>query len=122
VAGAAHPAPRSIYFLHSRHSASCSRSFVLKQCLLLPVLLVPLARSICVPQGRHSAVCSRSICLDESICFPRGRCSAACSRSLVLKQCLSLPVPLWIEVLHLMGGEYGVTAARAEADRAAGDV
>ncbi|KAK9817198.1 hypothetical protein WJX72_010966 [[Myrmecia] bisecta] len=32
--------------------------------------------------------------------------TAACSRSIVLKQCLQLPVPLWQEVLELMGSEY----------------
>lgn len=32
--------------------------------------------------------------------------SATSSRNIVLKQCLSLPVPLWAEVLRLMGGSY----------------
>jgi putative AlgH/UPF0301 family transcriptional regulator len=32
--------------------------------------------------------------------------SATSSRNIVLKQCLSLPVPLWVEVLRLMGGSY----------------
>ena len=35
---------------------------------------------------------------------------AAASRVLALKQCLSLPLPLWREVLHLMGGDYEVVA------------
>lgn len=39
--------------------------------------------------------------------------TAACSRSLVLKQCLSLPVPLWVETLRLMGGECAEEAAMA---------
>lgn len=36
--------------------------------------------------------------------------TAAAARPLVLKQCLQLPVPLWREVLGLMGGEYAETA------------
>ena len=32
--------------------------------------------------------------------------AAAASRAVVLKQCARLPVPLWREVLLLMGGEY----------------
>lgn len=36
--------------------------------------------------------------------------TAACSRSLVLKSALQLPVPLWSEVLQLMGGEYAELA------------
>lgn len=32
--------------------------------------------------------------------------TASSSRSLVLKQCLGLPVPLWQEVMGLMGGQY----------------
>jgi len=31
---------------------------------------------------------------------------AAASRAVVLKQCIGLPVPLWREILLLMGGEY----------------
>ncbi|CAL5219356.1 g1173 [Coccomyxa viridis] len=38
--------------------------------------------------------------------------TAACSRSLVIKQCLQLPVPLWKEVLILMGGSYAAIAHR----------
>lgn len=38
------------------------------------------------------------------------RFTAACSRSLVLKSALQLPVPLWSEVLQLMGGEYAELA------------
>lgn len=38
--------------------------------------------------------------------------SAACSRAMVLKACLQLPVPLWREVMTLMGGEWH-SAARA---------
>jgi putative AlgH/UPF0301 family transcriptional regulator len=37
---------------------------------------------------------------------------AACSRTLVLKQCLQLPVPLWREVMCLMGGEWAEAARR----------
>ena len=40
------------------------------------------------------------------------RYTAACSRSLVLKQCLKLPVPLWKEILLLMGGEYAQIASK----------
>jgi len=29
----------------------------------------------------------------------------ACARSIVLKQCISLPKPLWHEVMELCGGE-----------------
>lgn len=43
--------------------------------------------------------------------------SASCSRSLVLKPCLRLPVPLWREVLALMGGEYAETAEREYGER-----
>lgn len=32
--------------------------------------------------------------------------TAACSRALMLKQCLQLPVPLWQEVMMLMGGDF----------------
>ncbi|PNH07457.1 hypothetical protein TSOC_006081, partial [Tetrabaena socialis] len=35
---------------------------------------------------------------------------AAASRSLVLKPSLQLPVPLWREVLQLMGGQYAGVA------------
>ncbi|EFJ44634.1 hypothetical protein VOLCADRAFT_106296 [Volvox carteri f. nagariensis] len=42
---------------------------------------------------------------------------AACSRSLVLKPALQLPVPLWREVLQLMGGQYlGVAREGYEGD------
>ncbi|GIL61932.1 hypothetical protein Vafri_16251 [Volvox africanus] len=42
---------------------------------------------------------------------------AACSRSLVLKPTLQLPVPLWREVLQLMGGQYlGVAREGYEGD------
>ena len=41
-----------------------------------------------------------------------GRYTAACSRSLVLKQCLQLPVPLWKEILELMGGQYAQVARK----------
>ncbi|PNW84162.1 hypothetical protein CHLRE_04g223700v5 [Chlamydomonas reinhardtii] len=37
--------------------------------------------------------------------------TAACSRSLVLKSALQLPVPLWREVLQLMGGQYSEVAS-----------
>ncbi|CAG9465540.1 unnamed protein product [Pedinophyceae sp. YPF-701] len=36
--------------------------------------------------------------------------TAACSRPLIIKQCLTLPTPLWREVLGLMGGEYAQIA------------
>ncbi|KXZ47825.1 hypothetical protein GPECTOR_32g437 [Gonium pectorale] len=43
--------------------------------------------------------------------------AAACSRSLVLKSALQLPVPLWREVLQLMGGQYvGVAREGYEGD------
>ena len=48
---------------------------------------------------------------DAQSGVPR-RYPAACSRPLILKQCLQLPVPLWRELLQLMGGEY-MAAARA---------
>ena len=35
--------------------------------------------------------------------------TAAASRGVALKQCLQLPVPLWMEVLCLMGGEQAAT-------------
>lgn len=38
--------------------------------------------------------------------------TASCSRTLVLKNCLSLPIPLWAEVLLRMGGEYAEEAVR----------
>ncbi|BDA41837.1 probable UPF0301 protein CT0663 [Coccomyxa sp. Obi] len=38
--------------------------------------------------------------------------TAACSRSIVLKQCLQLPVPLWKEILLLMGGQYAQIASK----------
>lgn len=38
---------------------------------------------------------------------------AAASRAVILKQCISLPVPLWAEVLRLMGGKYHDEAKRA---------
>ena len=38
---------------------------------------------------------------------------AACSRNLVAKQCLGLPVPLWIEIMTLMGGEHRKSADQA---------
>ena len=41
---------------------------------------------------------------------------AAASRAVILKQCLSLPVPLWAEVLRLCGGEYAAEAARVYGD------
>lgn len=37
--------------------------------------------------------------------------TAECSRAVALKQCLGLPLPLWLEVLQLMGGEHGTIAA-----------
>ncbi|KAG2485122.1 hypothetical protein HYH03_016109 [Edaphochlamys debaryana] len=39
---------------------------------------------------------------------------AACSRSLVLKPAVQLPVPLWKEVLRLMGGLYAGVAAEGD--------
>ncbi len=45
------------------------------------------------------------------------RYPAACSRSLVLKPALQLPVPLWREVLQLMGGQYlGIAREGYEGD------
>jgi hypothetical protein len=44
----------------------------------------------------------------------RCRFTAACSRPLILKQCLQLPVPLWRELLQLMGGEYLAAAGAAQ--------
>lgn len=41
---------------------------------------------------------------------------AACSRDLVLKQCLQLPVPLWREVMCLLGGEFAEEARRLQRD------
>lgn len=41
---------------------------------------------------------------------------AAASSSLILKNCLSLPVPLYVETLRLMGGQYAVEAARVYED------
>lgn len=41
---------------------------------------------------------------------------ASCSRTVALKQCLSLPVPLWCEILRLMGGEYADEASRVYPD------
>ena len=38
------------------------------------------------------------------------RHAAACSRNLVVKQCLQLPVPLWREIMELLGGEYAKAA------------
>ncbi len=37
----------------------------------------------------------------------------ACSRSLALKPCLQLPLPLWREVLFLMGSVHAEIAAAA---------
>lgn len=37
---------------------------------------------------------------------------AAASRALALKPCLGLPVPLWVEALTLMGGEFAGVARR----------
>lgn len=39
------------------------------------------------------------------------RYTASISRSLLLKQGIRLPVPLWREVLLLMGGQYTAVAA-----------
>jgi len=44
--------------------------------------------------------------LDVSILLGKYQ-PIACARSVVLKQCLSLPKPLWHEVLELCGGELG---------------
>jgi hypothetical protein len=41
---------------------------------------------------------------------------AATSVNVVLKQCIGLPVPLWREVLSLMGGKYGIISRLAYGD------
>ena len=50
--------------------------------------------------------------LQQQVAAGAWWCAAGC-RALALKQCLQLPVPLWLEVLCLMGGEQA-EAARAE--------
>ena len=42
---------------------------------------------------------------------------AAASRALALKPCLGLPVPLWVEALTLMGGEWAGVARRGRPRR-----
>jgi len=37
----------------------------------------------------------------------------ACSRNLVAKHCLGLPVPLWLEIMDLVGGEHRKSADQA---------
>lgn len=42
--------------------------------------------------------------------------AAACSRAVLLKGCIQLPVPLWVEVSRLMGGEAAAEAAAVYED------
>ncbi|CAM9331869.1 unnamed protein product [Phaeothamnion confervicola] len=42
--------------------------------------------------------------------------TAAVSKEVVLKQCIGLPVPLWREVLQLLGGKYSLIARAAYDD------
>jgi putative transcriptional regulator len=48
----------------------------------------------------------------EAECGAGAWIPAAASRVLSLKPCLGLPVPLWVEALTLMGGEWGAMARR----------
>ena len=51
--------------------------------------------------GRHTY---KDSMLDVSVLLGKHQ-PVACSRSLVLKQCISLPKPLWHEVMEVCGGE-----------------
>ena len=49
--------------------------------------------------------------IDEGLWY-----SASSNKAMILKQCLSLPVPLWAEVMCLMGGPYAEEASRVYGD------